>query len=528
MRNLKNPAVSPLALAAIFGGVALLLGALITRQFHTRLGHDQVSYLFEAQRVLSGFELYGSRVTETNPPVIVWFSMPVVLFAHWIHTAPEAVFRAMVLLMVFGSTAWCVSILRRSAIGRNPLSLGLAGCAILIADFGIGGFDFGQREHLLILLLLPYLLAAATSVVSTLSLAERCALGIAAGISIWFKPYEVIVILALELFLAARAKSLRRIVAPELLTTVVTSSIILLFVRTLTPLYSSTILPLLFDTYWALGTMSTLALALSLKSYMLQALVVFAVWYFFRRSLHDAPASLALLICSLAASVAFDIQHTDWRYHAYPHLAILWVSMGYLAADLLLPSFDRLMNNSPLIRRIALAAGCVILALLGAVAIHRRIMFPASGKTGLDYLLAQERPHETVFVFSTGVDAVASVYTARLEWGGRFAHLWMMPAILQNELGPTGPPAPFKRLSAERLAYLAALQRSQTTEDLTYWKPTVVFVDHCDAKNPCQGIEGKNFDFIAWFQQSPEFAAVWSHYQRQPGTDAYDIYKLVP
>jgi hypothetical protein len=106
--------------------------------------------------------------------------------------------------------------------------------------------------------------------------------------------------------------------------------------------------------------------------------------------------------------------------------------------------------------------------------------------------------------------------------------MWMMPAIIQNERGRTSASTPFKQLSPERTAWLAALQRRQSTEDLNYWHPSVVLVQRCTTEKPCQGVEGKNFDMIGWLRQSPGFAAAWSHYQRQPGIDGYDVYKLLP
>jgi hypothetical protein len=77
----------------------------------------------------------------------------------------------------------------------------------------------------------------------------------------------------------------------------------------------------------------------------------------------------------------------------------------------------------------------------------------------------------------------------------------MMPAIIQNELGPTGPPVPFKRLSPERLVQLANLQRADSVEDLNYWRPSIVLVERCTSQHSCQGIEGKNFDMISWFRK---------------------------
>ncbi len=512
-------------------GALVIFASFLYPYFANYLGHDQSSYLFEAQRFLSGAEIYGPRLMESNPPLIIWFSALPVMLARWTHGSAVFSFRLLVIAMIFGSVAWCVALLRRSAAIVSPAAVALLGCAILWIEFSIGPYDFGQRENLLFILLVPYVLAASTSVVSRLSLAERCALGVAAGIAIWFKPQDILILVGLELFLAFRARTLRRALAPDFLALVLTSSFILALVLLLTPLYITEIVPLLSDVYWAFGTESTLVLALSLDFYILPLIAMFLVWLRLRRRLRDPETPLALLICGFASFVACDIQHTVWTYHRYPHRAFLLLALSYLLAERLDPVIGRLTSNSILVRRMVLAASGASAIMLLALAIQPRLAHfgkACTEKEDVDRIFAQYKPSTTVFVFSTSVYPLASAYNHGLNWGGRFAHLWMMPAIIQNELGRTSPTFPFKQLSPETVARLAALQRSETTEDLIYWRPSVVLVLHCSLDQPCQGIEGKSFDMISWFRQSPAFASTWSHYQQQPSTGIFDVYKLDP
>src|ERR1700677_1075230 len=88
-------------------GVLVAFASLLSQYIFHLLGPDQISYLFEAQRFLSGNELYGPHLSETNPPMIVWFSALPVLFARWMHGSPVLFFKLLVIAMVFGSVAWC-------------------------------------------------------------------------------------------------------------------------------------------------------------------------------------------------------------------------------------------------------------------------------------------------------------------------------------------------------------------------------------------------------------------------------------
>jgi hypothetical protein len=530
MRTQNSPAVrtSFLVTFLICSTIALFFWRL-ARFFIYPIAPDQISYLVEAQRVLSGVKPYSPHLAEVSPPLIIWFSSLPVLLGRWMHGSPVFFLRLLVTAMIFGSIAWCVRIMLRSAAFANPVAAGLLGCAVLWIEFMIGPFNFGQREHLLVVLILPYVLATATGAVDRLSLAERCALGVAAGMAIWFKPQDTLILVGLELVLSVRARSLRRVIAPEFLAMVSAGSLVLALVY-LTTGYLKAALPLLVDTYWAFGTMNTVALALSLRDYTLFVAVMLLAIFLLRKSLRDPATPITLLICSLAASFAYDIQHTNWAYHAYPHQALLELALVYLLIDLFCPVIGKLTSDSRLINRMALVASALMAVLLCFIAVHPRILHPNPTRlegNELDRFLAQYKPSTTVYVFSTSEVAQASAYNHGLNWGSRFAHLWMLPAIIQNELGPTGPPAPFKRLSPEKLASLASLQRTESAEDLDYWRPSVVLVQQCTVERPCQGLDGKDFNMISWFQQGPQFTAAWSHYQQQAAIDGYDVYQLV-
>jgi hypothetical protein len=392
---------------------------------------------------------------------------------------------------------------------------------VLAIEFAIGPYDFGQREHLLVIFLLPYLLAVATGAIYHLSLVERCALGVAAGIAIWFKPHDALILVGLELFLSLRARDLRRALTPEFLSLVLTSSLVLLLIFVITPLYWKVTVPLLFDTYWALGKVNAFKLALSFPGYWLQILLAFLACVFLNRSLRNRGTAVALLVCSVAAFFAFAIQHNDWWYHAYPHQALLLLAEAYLVVDFLYPVVNRYSSDLPLLKRSMIVASGLAVLLLCAIAIFHRTLFTVgthAQHNALDEVLAQYKPSTTVYVFSDSVAPLSFAYNHDLIWGSRFAHLWMLPAIVQNEVGPRDPSAPFKRLSPGTLARLATLQRAQVAEDLDYWKPSVVIFGQFDANN---------FDMLSWFLQDSQFAAAWSHYQRQANSSYFLIYNRV-
>jgi hypothetical protein len=512
----------------LIGGLVAIFALLFVPYLTSRLGHDQSSYLFEAQRLLAGFEPYGPHLSETNPPLIIWFSAIPVVFARLVNQTPALCLQILVAVMVLASTLWCIRIFRLSSAVTDLLAVGLLGGVVLAVDLCIGTYDFGQREHLLFLLLLPYVFAVATGVMGRLGLAEQCALGIAAGLSLWFKPHDILIVIALELFLLCRTRSFRRVRTASFLALVLTSTLLLVLVLVLTPLYVKQIVPLLSNTYWALGSGTAFQLAVSSHLYPYLVLTTLVAWILLHRFLRDPATSMALILCSLAGSVAYDLQHTNWEYHHYPHRALILVALAYVVIDSMHWLTNKLTSEPNLVRgTMVIASGVTTVALFWVVVHRNTLPYDHSPPPTLemDQFLSQYKPPVTVYVFSTSVGPLSSVFNQGLTWGGRFAHLWMLPAIIQNELGPAVPPALYKQLPQDTLARLAALQRSASAEDLNYWQPAIVLVQQCTRQDPCLGIGEKNFDMASWFLHSSEFAAAWSHYHRQPGgPNHYELY----
>lgn len=520
------PGLSPLQ---IFGIASSLLAAiyLVVHIMAARPGHDQSWYLFGAARILSGVTPYGPQLAETNPPLILWLSALPVLLSRALHIDTTTALRLLVIFAIFAGALWSVRLIRRTdRASHNGFAL-LFGCAIVLITLCSGYNDFGQREHLFVILSLPYILAAssaacaAISTASVLSLIERIALGLAAGIAVSLKPQELVVLIALELLLAFFTRSLRRALSAEFVSLVLTCVIYLALAHVLSPLYQAQMVPLLLNTYWAFGTVPALVLALSLEKLYFAIVLLAILGFVLRGQIGTLRVVLALLVCSFAASIAYDVQHVAWFYHRLPCQMFLLLAAAWMCLELLLRFEETYFSNT----RVAMPVVCVLLVLeLGIVVTH---LHPGAGRpddAALDRILAQYPRSTMVYVFSTNLGSFATAYEHHLNWGSRFAHLWMVPAIVENEQPPQHPTAMFKRLPPATLAHLAQTQRSASSEDLDRWQPSVVLVRHCSPERPCMALESYNFEILPWLLESPAFAASWSHYRLQtPGPD-YDIY----
>jgi hypothetical protein len=177
-------------------------------EFATFARPDMAFLLYTAGRVLDGARLYVD-VVEINPPLIVALNLPAVLLARALGVSDIAVLRLLLSMALLGSLAFSAWALRLALgvdrTGLRPLVLLLA-----FALFLAPGNDFGQREHLLVALALPYvLLAVARADGRPAAALPAFAAGLLAGIGLALKPHFLLVWVAIEGYAAWRLRASR-------------------------------------------------------------------------------------------------------------------------------------------------------------------------------------------------------------------------------------------------------------------------------------------------------------------------------
>ncbi len=503
----------------------LLIGAgLLFLIVHTILwmlqnpfpGHDQCALLFDARRMLSGNEIYGPFVSETNPPLIVWFSAISVFLSQLLHLKETTMLYVVLSSLICLSILWSIHIARRQ--GWSQTSLLLLACALVLFEAPGSILIFAQREDLLLICILPCILALALDASLTngrnFGFPERCALGIAAGLGVCFKPQQLLLLIAIELIVIVLSRSFRHLLSAELLFATGTCALYVGAIALFAPLYFRQTLPILLDVYWALGAHSAGSLALRQYPEMLLLTATIAVAFFFFKSESDRRPVLIFGACSLAASIAFDIQHTGWGYQRYPAVVFTLLAATFVVIPMISLGLDRLDRSA--------AGMTVAFVMLLAVFLtafewktwrQQELPNDAGTFTGL-------HKGDTVYVLSTDVTFFYLAYAREMNWGSRYVHLWMLPAILENQHNDRPPGAPFKALSPQKLAALSTLQRTDLAADLDHWQPKVVLVEDC----PCPFINQK-VDLLNWFSADPSFRAAWSHYDKVRDVSVFRVYQ---
>ena len=180
--------------------VAILAGFGVAQAAVLGPNGDASWYVYMAGRVLDGARPYIDLV-DTNPPLIVWLDMAVVAAARGVGLAPLTAFQAAVfgLVGVMLAMAWRLGRGQPEALRRAGI---VAWAFLLLVHVGAA---FGQREHLLMILILPYAQGAvAEARGERIARGWALATGLLGGVGFALKPQFLVPVALVEGFLGWR------------------------------------------------------------------------------------------------------------------------------------------------------------------------------------------------------------------------------------------------------------------------------------------------------------------------------------
>lgn len=330
---------------------ALTLACGLAANFFYTLNHDVSYLLYIAGRMLHGDTLYVD-LPEINPPLIVWLNLPVAWLAQRLSVPDPQVLRVALLALGCLAVAWSGAILR-GWLARPMLVAWLA--AALYVALLLPGYAFGQREHIALLCVLPYLVEAARRIDGRpVGRGNHLAVAALASLGMAIKPHFLLVALLVEGFAWLR---LRRL-APGCLLAALLLLAYLGAVLLFAPGYRD-MLRLLAGGYWA---HSGGWLVFLRQPYFYATVALLGLAAAARVEARTLPR--VLLLASGGFAAAALIQHKGWSYHWLPALSLAWLAFGLGIAQ---ATRGRRWRGYPLAPLIVSAA--VALAALMALAV---------------------------------------------------------------------------------------------------------------------------------------------------------------
>jgi len=505
-----RPVAAPrlLRLAALVPALAFLLTVIAPP-----LNHDAAAVLDFTQRWLGGERLYADLL-DVNPPLIFLLNLLPAAIAAWtpLDAAPA------LLLCLLGLCALSAGLTLRLLPGRREAPLEAACLAAGIPLLTLAaGYDFGQREHLMVVAALPWLLLAARrieGVPTGRGLALGCA--VLAGLGFALKPHFLVVPALVEGLVLWRRGPSRALRDPVPWAMAAVWLLHLVVTLVVFPDYFARVLPLVRDYYLGLGDLSWWQVILTERlGTALMLLLPLAVLAFLRPGRGALPQVLAL--AGLGAALFAVAQQKGWTYHAMP----VRLLAGLLAVVLAARWLDRAL---PAVRaqRAAPAAAAVAAFTLGihnfagAEAPWREITWSWSRAGQLSALLERHVQGQRLLVLSPDIFPVyPAVNYARARTTLPWMNLWLLQGVYRN--CPAGG-ARYREI--REMPPAEARLFHGLAEDFARAPPAAVLVSRHTGIPRC----GREFDFIEYFSRNPLFAETFRRYRAAAELDGYRLF----
>jgi len=498
----------PLAVWVICSVIAALsLAAELARPATADMG----LFLYTAGRVLDGARLYRD-VVEINPPLIVLLNLPLVLVARATRLPEFPLYRLASAVVVWTLLVYSSRLVRRYLVTDEPGRAHYLTLLLCFGLFGLARIDFGQREHFVLALLLPFLLLVGAELGGRRPPSlEAGAIGILAAIAVALKPHFGLVWLVVEAFRRVRASPAERWrISPDMAGLLGFLAAYVLVIWRFTPDYL-TVAALLGPAYASymrepFANLLVLGPGAPLIWFALLAFVVL-------RRQATRPELCALLAWAvLSCFVAGAAQQKEFRYHFYPALALAFVLLGLLAVDsaetarLTSERVYGRVSRALLVAIVVVVAGSTVFEATHASAGKRKQQADLLELVSAVRARAGGRP---VGVLSYTIEsAFPLVNYAEVPLATRFPALWPFAASYWDSIASGGA------IHYHLVGEMPPPERyffGAVREDLLAARPNLLLMLRPARDAAANGL--RRLHYVQYFGRDPELAALFSRYE---------------
>lgn len=500
-------------------GLVLAVCAIwLVGYFLPPINHDTAVILYISRVWLEGARLYVDAIDINTPLVFV------------LHLLPEAISKltgipgttvlvALLGLGIGASFMTCRWVLNASLDPAHATADALLPLLLLFLLIVYPNNMFAQREHIMLVLTMPYLLiASGRADEEELSRTLKIVTGVLAGLGFAMKPYFLGIPLFVELYIVSQLGLRRSLLDPSPWAVLGVCVAHALFSVIVTPEYFTVALPLARAFYSEVSQWSMLDLALSANLGPPTAILpLLGIAAFLAVRSHLARV---IFLAGLGGLVSAYAQGKGWPYHALPAQAFTLL----LAAVIIAYVMDHLVwPKRGDARPAKLFAAALMLLIFYQECLHSRPFFKQleyreSDLRRLMHVVKQEKRNNSILVLSPGIyPHFPMLNYLKMRMTMRFESMWLLQGAYADchELAPLYNP-PEAMSAAESFVFRTV------ADDFYKKKPSLLIVDNVAGIPRCQG---DTFSYLDYFSRNPLFAKRFEDYEKALDFERYSIYR---
>jgi hypothetical protein len=364
--------LQPLAIIA-----PTLLASIICLYFQNNfLNHDVAYLLYASNEMLHGGN-YVHNFFETNPPLILYLYAPVCILAKIFSVNSAHFFKYYIFLLSLLSVYASYFFLSRMTDDKLICLSTLVALLFVTLIFPL--YDFGQREHLAVIFVLPYLFSTALYAQGKSATAMVAILvGLLAGLGFAIKPFFLIPLCLCEFYLIIQKKNLSGWVRMESLLVLSVMISYFILIATVHTDYIHTIYPLVSRYYYP-GVHQSIYKIVSTDCCLFSLGSLVAALLLYKKELRELTT--VLLMAQMGFLAAYVCGGTDWFYHILPALSFSIIAITLLFAQSLSALRQPTVNALPVKYFILTALFFMSLSLIENNMMQRYFIFSAEHRS---------------------------------------------------------------------------------------------------------------------------------------------------
>ena len=476
---------------------------------------NDVGYLLHMSNIMLHGGKYVTDILETNPPMIMYLYMPILALAKLTHFSFTTCIHLYVILLSSISFGLSLHFIRQVTNNKNLIYMMAYG--IIFTLFFLPIHQFAQREHLLVILTLPYIFSVAVMLHNIkINLFMRLIVGFGAALGFALKPYFLTTLILIESYYLVEKKHILHSIRIETITIASVFFIYLSLIFILQPNYIYILLPLISRVYFP-GIEESWQRIISNPMIVYCAISILSYTILHRRIKHSILGNILVLSC-LGYLLSLLITRTTWFYHIMPALSFACLLNMFYVGEFSNPETNEKKSSINLNNGFSILASLILLGLpLWNFFLMTKHSIDDAKNGSVNKLVTyinENMPNSSLYSISPN-PSFPLVYQTNSTYGSRFPFFWWVRGIQKLSGYPKENKLLSKMVEMDKNFLIESF-----ADDLDKFKTTLIIVNKRE-----NAFFFRDFNFITYFSGNKKFNRAWSNYHYLTTIDYFDLYK---